>query len=300
MTRTEAEPRWFNKNGTEKMVLTFRSYEDVRQALYLPETMIRKKHFVISLGEGMSDFADNLAQKTGARVLAVDPLYELGDEILVRNEKELRKRVEARYNHRITVSNIAEHRILASMNPEPPMRKKENMVAGSVYELPFPSQSVDYIFAHRLFEHIDFPRALPELLRVIRPRGEIRFSGLGMYVFRHEHPPSLSQYILEEKSDKRYYWTPHPGWKEQLECLSFHSQVQTTIVSSEEEKSPLFRDLPELAPEIEFGRAIILRQDQYLPWMEETAGCHFWRLAYGPERQDPNKHKLFTLESLVS
>ncbi|WP_236790702.1 methyltransferase domain-containing protein [Amycolatopsis sp. GM8] len=52
-----------------------------------------------------------------------------------------------------------------------------DFVAGSVYELPVRSESIDLVYAHALFEHLSRPAdALLELRRVLRPGGVLALS----------------------------------------------------------------------------------------------------------------------------
>lgn len=58
-----------------------------------------------------------------------------------------------------------------------PEESTVDFVAGSVYALPVPSESVDLAFAHALFEHLSRPAdALQELRRVLRPGGTLALS----------------------------------------------------------------------------------------------------------------------------
>ena len=58
-----------------------------------------------------------------------------------------------------------------------PQDSTVDFVAGSVYALPIPSESVDVVFAHALFEHLGRPaEALAELRRVLKPGGTLALS----------------------------------------------------------------------------------------------------------------------------
>ncbi|NKQ55299.1 methyltransferase domain-containing protein [Amycolatopsis sp. K13G38] len=58
-----------------------------------------------------------------------------------------------------------------------PAESTVDLVAGSVYDLPIASESVDVVFAHALFEHLARPVvALRELNRVLRPGGTLALS----------------------------------------------------------------------------------------------------------------------------
>ncbi|TNC22914.1 class I SAM-dependent methyltransferase [Amycolatopsis alkalitolerans] len=58
-----------------------------------------------------------------------------------------------------------------------PAESTVDFVAGSVYALPVPSESIDLAFAHALFEHLNRPaEALLELRRVLRPGGVLALS----------------------------------------------------------------------------------------------------------------------------
>jgi ubiquinone/menaquinone biosynthesis C-methylase UbiE len=58
-----------------------------------------------------------------------------------------------------------------------PAESTVDFVAGSVYALPVPSESIDLAFAHALFEHLSRPaEALQELRRVLRPGGTLALS----------------------------------------------------------------------------------------------------------------------------
>jgi ubiquinone/menaquinone biosynthesis C-methylase UbiE len=56
-------------------------------------------------------------------------------------------------------------------------RSTVDFLAASAYQLPFPGESMDLVFAHALFEHLARPAdALAEMRRVLRPGGSIALS----------------------------------------------------------------------------------------------------------------------------
>jgi SAM-dependent methyltransferase len=218
----------------------------------------------------------------------------MGGKILTQDEKQLRKNVREYYGDNVTVRNLVEHSDTATLQPEPPKRDREKMVAGSVYQLPFADQSVDLILAHRLFEHIVFPEALPELLRVIKPGGEIRLSGIRLYVFPNANPPLVSQYELDFTNQNDAQWIPHPGWMEQMQLLTQKPNLQTTLVSSPHTLSKPKR----LYPDLESGEMIILRQDKKTPSLALDPKAHIWKLSHEEEKQRQGYYRTFRLEKL--
>ena len=79
------KPDWVDTNENH-ILTTHRSFEKVMGGLLLPEKYLASSHRVISVGEGLSYFAQTLQEKYPVSVIAVDPIYSAGRSICVRQE----------------------------------------------------------------------------------------------------------------------------------------------------------------------------------------------------------------------
>lgn len=176
-------PSWLNppiKEGT--VSTTARPFEFVELASRLPEGYFAPGMKVLSIGEGLSGFAKGLHDQFQVDVVAADPIYSLGDKVVGRSPDETKKAIKAEWGGLINFNPFESKELGSSMQNEVlPQIDKSKLVAASVYELPFRNEHFDKIISHRLVEHIDLAKALPELLRVLKPDGEIRMAGVQMF-----------------------------------------------------------------------------------------------------------------------
>jgi ubiquinone/menaquinone biosynthesis C-methylase UbiE len=173
----------FEGNQREQQVLTARGYETVRQELSLDEKKIGFKNTILSVGEGLSDFAYTLERKTGAAITSLDALYDIID----------RHDTLESAGKKLTEAGIGPIRTGYKNDTAKPLYfvEQQEQKSGSIYAIPAEDHSFDLITANHLLEHIDLQRCLPELLRVLKKGGEIRFGGTPFSIYNpHEDLPS--------------------------------------------------------------------------------------------------------------
>ncbi len=178
----------------EDSVITPRGFEEVRDGLALPMSEVRSDMMVLSIGEGLSDFARTLCEKTGAKVVAVDPVYNVihpSDGLREASDK-LQKR---------GMRPVEIYQQVCSIAPPLPRGERPRAVAATIYELPIGDRSVDLIVANRLLEHIDIGKALPELLRVLKQDGEIRFGTTRLHLTRIDDKTFACPFGLYERDE---------------------------------------------------------------------------------------------------
>ena len=156
-------------------VISNRSYEFIHNSFRLTENNFSPQSLALSIGEGLSDFASKLHQK-GVKTIAIDPLYAIGKNLFGKSIDETCEIVRKWYEGKVVFRDYRHEETL----PEIP---KEPLVAGSVYSLPFQERSFSHLFGHRIFEHLDLSKALPEMIRVLKDDGEIRLGGVQLSAF---------------------------------------------------------------------------------------------------------------------
>lgn len=152
-----------------ELIVSNREYEEVSSELRLSQDYFLPGSKVLSVGEGLSNFASTLSER-GVDIIAVDPIYSLGNEIFEKSTSDTERVITQKYRRKVRFKDYR-YKGLASNRP------KEPLVAGSVYELPFSDDSFTNVLGYRIFEHIDLSIALPEMARVLKKTGEIRLGG---------------------------------------------------------------------------------------------------------------------------
>lgn len=153
---------------TDPVLVTDRDYEQVMHFMRLPKDYFNPGDQVVSVGEALSDFTTQIKDKFGVNAIALDPIYSLNPTDFNNESSSASKKLSNVFDKKDVVFQL--------MNNEQIIFPKEAMSA-SVYKMPFKDVSLDSILLSGVMEHIDLQKALPELLRVLKPSGEIRFSG---------------------------------------------------------------------------------------------------------------------------
>lgn len=163
-------PLWLKRAASEsnRLPVTNRRYEEVAEALVMNEKYFTPQIKILSIGEGLSNFANTLRER-GANVLAVDPIYSDIPTSLNFSHQELKKEINNKYNGKVDIYNIPDQTHL----PQP-----GQAIAASVYQLPFTPELFDMVTSNRMFEHIDLAKAVPEMIRIIKMGGEVRMGGV--------------------------------------------------------------------------------------------------------------------------
>ena len=167
-------PDWIKHNATQEhpVFVSAETYEKVVEEARLPMSYQTPNSTVLSVGEGLSNFTKRLQQK-GVRAYALDPIYSLGATLFQHEQPStVDQSLLNRFGGLVRFNRRWLHTDRKIDLPDP-----STVIAGSVYDLPFQNNSFDLIIANRVYQHIDLAAALPELVRVMKPHGEIRISG---------------------------------------------------------------------------------------------------------------------------
>jgi|GEM_PF-6686812 len=160
-------------NPKESIDITGRNSEIVIEELSLDLNAQPHGANVLILGEGFSDFGVKLQeQRQDLSILVADQLYAYvhpTDSPDVIKQKLKSVGINAYVSQ---TSALADASKKVSSSEKQPM-----YVAADIYKLPLADASIDVVYLNHVLEHIAFDKALPELVRVLKQRGEIRFGG---------------------------------------------------------------------------------------------------------------------------
>lgn len=169
MSIHETRIPWLGETSElEPVIVTGRDYESARDMIRLPEDYFPKGSIVLSVGEGFSGFSKHLHEKKEVFSVAVDPLYELGQELHVENISELRDVLKKNYGGSVIYSSRYQKNVGFTF-PD-----SSRSVAASVYKLPFRNESLDFVVANQVVQYVDAAKAVPEMTSKIRKDGELR------------------------------------------------------------------------------------------------------------------------------
>ena len=202
-------------------VISNRSHEFVYKSLRLSEENFFPQSRVLSIGEGLSDFSSKLHEK-GIDVVAIDPLYAIGKNLFGKSIDETCEIVSRWYQGKVVFRDYRHEETISGIPKEP-------LVAGSVYSLPFPDKSFTHLFGHRIFEHLDLSRALPEMIRVLKDDGEIRLGGVQLSAFPKDE--KLMTGTLQYNPDtSTFYYIPAKKIQETFFDLSTTQNLPNVYV----------------------------------------------------------------------
>ena len=153
--------------------ITGRKSATVENELSLDLKTIPPGATVVSFGEGFSDFAVRLQEKRpDISVVAIDRLYAHANP--KDSPEEIKRKLKtAGFEPQVWSGNQWSDAPSRASTAE----KQPLYIASDLYKLALADASVDVVYLNHVLEHIDFGKALPELLRVVKENGEIRFGG---------------------------------------------------------------------------------------------------------------------------
>ncbi len=257
--KAEVKPRWIKNTTGGEIIVTTREYQQVLGGLKLPDDYFLGGEKVLCVGEGLSDFARKLQEEKRVEVLSVDPIYELGVRVLQQDPHLVKQALEEYYKGKVL---LADNEGIRSLLIKIPQLNPKIIIAGSVYELPFVSQSFNSILSFKLFEHLDFPQSLPELLRVLGPHGEIRMGGLNLNCDTKNRV--ISNQTIEIYDFIQLDKPLHPGLGNTLEILAQNNCISTYVLIDEYPR----KKIREIYPDLLLGTVLIIRNDDHLPKIE--------------------------------
>ncbi len=186
------KPLKFHEHPKEKIIVTARSFEEVMTDLRLPDSYFTPNQKVLSVGEGLSSFASTLKEK-GVSCVAVDQIYALGSRLLdsqtmAEAEDELNLSSQKPIHvAQMDIDNRQGDLVIRERRPD-----IDQMVAADAAALPFPNECFDVVVAEYLTLYVDLEKTIPELIRVLKPGGEIRLGGVGLGLL-------INQKIIDDK-----------------------------------------------------------------------------------------------------
>jgi SAM-dependent methyltransferase len=261
-------PQWMVKTSDEPVVLTGRDYDTVLKNLRLPDYYFAPGVMVLSVGEGLSDFARRLHDERGVDIVAADPIYALGGDVLQSDPVRVFTFLKQKFGKHVDVDNAADPGGIRSYgnggrdfgDRRFPLPDPGRIHSVSIYDLSsyFGDEAFDLIVSHKLFEHIDFERALPELFRVLKPAGEIRMFGLNLNVLTDSSVVLDSELIMENSNEG--HWEPHPGLANAFDLPETNKLSMYARISSFP-KAKIARHFPKMRT----ADMLILRMDKTWP-----------------------------------
>jgi ubiquinone/menaquinone biosynthesis C-methylase UbiE len=276
---------WINTNKNEEVIVTGREYAQVTESLHLPDSYLAKGKQILSVGEGLSDFAKQLRQRYGVMAIAVDPIYLAGKSLFNNNPE----RVRPILNRLEGISYRPEY---AHDREKNPLTDRKKVVAGSVYELPFMPNSFDLVCSNRVFEHTNLLLQLPELISVLKEGGEIRLAGCWFDLL-----PQISKlhpYYTKYHGMHGFYRYMGKDADKGLDWLISQSGISSYIFTTELPKRSEVRH-----EGIYNGDILIIRKDEVLPSFIPVEEEEKHRKEYGKDvpRYYPDLGRLFKIIS---
>lgn len=190
-------------------IVTDRTYTEVIDGLSIPENLFEGKK-TLSIGEGLSDFANGLADN-GFDIVAVDRIYHLGDKVLNKTKPN-------EYTLLDKNTSFKSYKLSDNKHFDPPNKSKVNIGAADANALPFDDGRFQLVVSNRLFEHINMSKALPEMLRVLDSNnGEVRMGDSLLHCIPVENILTDGSW---EKLTYDYEFIRKRGFKKSLEYLS--------------------------------------------------------------------------------
>jgi SAM-dependent methyltransferase len=193
----------FNKCFEVK--ITPRTFEEVKIWLHTPEDYFESGEKVLSVGEGLSDFARKLHEE-GVNSYATDLIYVFGKNAT--NLDGIDKAVSI-YNKNKTSGPLLttldnRTRLVPSKFGDAQNGPEIGRIAGAdSAKLPFASESMDKVIGNFLMPYVDWKKTIPEFMRVLKPSGEIRLAGVEL-VLDHERKfiyPDYRRYMNRDLKD---------------------------------------------------------------------------------------------------
>lgn len=264
MSWISERPNWMiNTTGAEQVKVTPREYAVVRQGLRLPGNYFSTGDKVLSVGEGLSDFARKLHENYDVNVISVDPIYALGLKLFHKDPMVVERILTEAYGTYVELMSADGWGV--NYSERLPLPDPKRVIAGSVYKLGFPDNSFSKILSYRMFEHIDFALALPELLRLLKENGEIRMGGLRLHADLNKFTLSDQEIIMHNSMEG--YSSPHPGLGSSLDTLVNKRGVSTYALITTSPGAKVGRAYPN----VKIGTVLIIRNDNKIPLISDPS-----------------------------
>lgn len=258
-TKQKPSQAWISPDRTKEnpLQVSAREHDLVYSSLRLPQNYFRSGMKVLSIGEGLSDFARNLRTERGIQAIAIDPIYQLGRRVFQNDPQKVQKVLEDAYDGRVAYKKGYQRNQETVPLPEP-----KKVAAGEVYNLPFADTSFNTVFANQLLRYIDLSRAIPEFMRVLKPGGEIRIGGRMLQIGIHDDNSKVLIPGLVHNPPYTYQeeFIEGEGVHECLQFIRDHKLFAYVVV---DELAPYYRTSP--FRETYEAQTLIIRTDGQWP-----------------------------------
>lgn len=257
----EISSQWTGNALDKQIVVRDRKYEDVLNDLRTGREPFKPGQKILSVGEGLSDFGRKLAAETKASVVSIDPIYQLGRKVLQDRAGKAAKEIRKWFGGKVAFSRVGDIGVTDGDRTRVPLPDRKAIVAASVYELPFENEHFDQVLSFSLLEHVDFSRALPEMTRVLKDRGEIRMGGTHFQLRPDEGKLMPRAIIMVEQFVGRR--EEYAGGFEQAVQQLHTAGLKAYILVDMAYQMRLSRD-----PKMRLGTVLIIRKDETIPKIE--------------------------------
>lgn len=246
------------------IIVTGREYSLVSSSLRIPDNDLNPNTHILSVGEGLSDYVKRLHEKYQVNAVALDPIYALGNEILNSDPRAVQIVLKKYYKNQFIYESEFQIDKQSLSLPD-----TTQMIAGSVYNLPFTNESFNLVVSNRMAEHVNLFKAIPELLRVMKSDGELRISGLSFTadpLNKKLYPRSIK--FSGKKEDYGYFFEESLDAIDALHDLIQQKALNAYVILNSLPKRSEVRDELNL---YSVGLLIITRDNhnpQLTPWLE--------------------------------
>jgi len=170
---TEPSLKWTTKTG-RLMITAGYDHDFVCKQLGIEPETLPHNIKILSIGEGFSNFAKRLYEDFSLDIVAIDRLYSNPD-FFNKSIEELSSLLGGTYKGRVSLPMFFP--MCEGLAPFPALPAKGRIAAADINDLPFPEASLDRIYGHYVIQYVNLYETLPELCRILKDNGEIRFGG---------------------------------------------------------------------------------------------------------------------------
>lgn len=173
------DPYHLSRKRRDVQHITARPFAEVVEDLGIDIAEIKSGESILSIGDGLSEFPDELAKRSGSVVTSADPVYSYVSPYDSLDEAKRKLWVAKERDPSLGHLEITSH---WGWSTPKQSESRVTRVADSVYRLSFDNKTFDQVLLDEVIQYIDLKMALPEMIRVLKSGGEIRFGRPVMWV----------------------------------------------------------------------------------------------------------------------